>query len=71
LVANYASDHSGIIGASRPFQVGDGDVLCETKGDPNLMPALRTQFVAKPPSCLIDCCAELFGIIRNQVFGGK
>jgi hypothetical protein len=35
------------------------------------MPALRGQIVAKATSRLIDCYAELFGIIRNQVFGGK
>jgi hypothetical protein len=69
LVANYAHDHCAIIGASCPFQIGDGDVQGEIKGAPNLMPALRTRFVAKPTSCLIDCCVELFCIIRDQVFG--
>jgi hypothetical protein len=29
---------------------------------------LRTQFVAKPTSCLIDCCVQLFCIIREDPF---
>jgi hypothetical protein len=56
---NYPPDHCATIGASCPFQIGDGEVQGEIKGAPNLMPALPTQFVAKPTSCLIDCCVKL------------
>jgi len=38
---------SAIICASCLFQIGDGDVLGEIKGPPNLMPALRRQIVAE------------------------
>jgi hypothetical protein len=73
LLANYASDHCAIIGASCPFQIGDGDVLGEIKGVRNLLlsPQVRHRRDCNLRHCLIDCCVELFCIIRKQVFGGK
>jgi hypothetical protein len=43
-----------------PFSNIDADVLGKIKG-----------LQVKPTSCLIDCCVELFCVIRKQVFGGK